>query len=163
MAFLNSVIAEFRDQLNAITVQVRDIEPLSLVAKDMVHFAPDIAAAVEQHIFAVRDLPAQRLACLYLIDNICKRVGQPYNELFSKNLPALFQQAYRTLPGLRHKMRSLLDVWGRMQLFPAGVLQHTTALADAEDAADAAAGAQTAWVAPGPPSFPLPPPPPRDA
>ena len=39
-------------------------------------------------------------------------------------------------------MRSLLDVWGRMQLFPAGVLQHTTALADAEDAADAAAGAQ---------------------
>lgn len=54
-----------------------------------------------------------KLPTLYLIDSICKNIGQPYIDLFSRNIVSLFLNVYASLPdvNLQNEFVRVLRTW----------------------------------------------------
>lgn len=62
--------------------------------------------------FLLQNVPSQKLPVIYLIDSICKNVGEPYIQLFARNIVSVFLDAY-TLAELstRRSFERLLQTW----------------------------------------------------
>jgi pre-mRNA cleavage complex 2 protein Pcf11 len=62
--------------------------------------------------FLLQNAPSQKLPVIYLIDSICKNVGEPYIQLFARNIVSVFLDAY-TLAEVqaRRSFERLLQTW----------------------------------------------------
>lgn len=134
----------FVDEL--VTVEKRQIVALTETAKDIValdgRIAPQIANVVTDRALKVMfflligldlkygiDMPCMclqasadvQLPILYLLDSICKNVGEPFVSCFSGKLAEVFRHAWVVgAPGLHRPLRKLAGTW--VSVFPVHVM-----------------------------------------
>lgn len=105
-------IDEFKSGLKKLTVNKRVIidDLTTFAEKYSADAAEEIAAAIHEHI---RTCPPQhKLLAFYLLDNISKTVGNPYNILLANGLYQLFKDTYVIVDdGTRHRLIELFRTW----------------------------------------------------
>mmetsp|Transcript_6460 Transcript_6460/g.12788 ORF Transcript_6460/g.12788 Transcript_6460/m.12788 type:complete len:375 (-) Transcript_6460:989-2113(-) len=111
----------FVDEL--VTVEKRQIVALTETAKDIValdgRIAPQIANVVTDR--ALKASADVQLPILYLLDSICKNVGEPFVSCFSGKLAEVFRHAWVVgAPGLHRPLRKLAGTW--VSVFPVHVM-----------------------------------------
>lgn len=121
---------QFRDHLSALTINSRVIiEELTIAAEKNPDNADEIAKLVMERVR--RCLPKHKIFAFYLLDSICKNVGNPYNVIFSSHLYSLFTDTYLVVTDTptRQDLINLFKTWPRaktsagIELFPATVLK----------------------------------------
>lgn len=120
----------FRDNLSALTINSRVIiEELTITAERNPDHADEIVLLVLDRLR--KCLPKHKIFAFYLIDSICKNVGNPYNVMFSGHLYSLFTDTYLVVTDTptRQDLINLFKTWPRArtsagaELFPASVLK----------------------------------------
>ncbi|KAI8576146.1 hypothetical protein K450DRAFT_258229 [Umbelopsis ramanniana AG] len=62
--------------------------------------------------FLLQNASNQKLPVIYLVDSICKNVGEPYIQLFARNIASLFLESYtRAEVSTRRSFERLLQTW----------------------------------------------------
>ena len=121
---------QFQDHLSALTINSRVIiEELTIAAEKNPDNADEIAKLVMERVR--RCLPKHKIFAFYLLDSICKNVGNPYNVIFSSHLYSLFTDTYLVVTDTptRQDLINLFKTWPRaktsagIELFPATVLK----------------------------------------
>ncbi|CAM0139655.1 unnamed protein product [Umbelopsis sp. WA50703] len=86
------------------------ITNLTILAQENKQGASMIVREIEQQVRM--NAPSQKLPVIYLIDSICKNVGEPYIQLFARNIVSVFLDAY-TLAEVqaRRSFERLLQTW----------------------------------------------------
>lgn len=105
-------INKFKSGLKKLTVNKRIIiDELTAFADEYsADGAEEIAAAIQEHIDTCP--PQHKLFAFYLLDNICKTVGNPYNILLANGLFQLFRSTYVHVDdGTRHMLIELFTTW----------------------------------------------------
>lgn len=60
----------------------------------------------------LQNVPSQKLPVIYLLDSICKNVGEPYLQLFARNIVSVFLDAYTLAEfSTRRSFERLLQTW----------------------------------------------------
>lgn len=86
------------------------ITSLTEIANENIIYADKITKSLEQRI--KNCLPNYKLFALYLMDSICKNIGNPYNVLFGLKLYSIFTQVYSTVSdAIRTKLINLFKTW----------------------------------------------------
>lgn len=120
----------FRDHLSALTINSRVIiEELTIEAEKHPDSADEISRLVTERVR--KCLPKHKIFAFYLLDSICKNVGNPYNVIFSSHLYSLFTDTYLVVTDTptRQDLINLFKTWPRaktsagLELFPATVLK----------------------------------------
>ena len=84
---------KFRDTLSKLTDNNKLlIDNLTDIAKDLKH-AMVVTRVIEDRLMMVK--PHGKLPIMYLIDSICKNIGEPYNEMFQQNLVSNFINVFQ--------------------------------------------------------------------
>jgi pre-mRNA cleavage complex 2 protein Pcf11 len=64
------------------------------------------------YLFLLQNASNQKLPVIYLVDSICKNVGEPYIQLFARNIASLFLESYaRAEVSTRRSFERLLQTW----------------------------------------------------
>ena len=64
------------------------------------------------YLFLLQNGSSQKLPVIYLVDSICKNVGEPYIQLFARNIASLFLESYtRAEVSTRRSFERLLQTW----------------------------------------------------
>ncbi|KAF7723319.1 hypothetical protein EC973_002116 [Apophysomyces ossiformis] len=111
MANIETVRRNYRTALYELTFNSKPIiTNLTILAQENQHAANVIVREIEQQIRL--NAPGQKLPVLYLIDSICKNVGEVYVNHFARNIVSIFLDAYtRTEPHTRRNFERLLQTW----------------------------------------------------
>ena len=84
---------KFRDTLSKLTDNNKLlIDNLTDIAKDLKH-AMVVTRVIEDRLMMVK--PHGKLPIMYLIDSICKNIGEPYIEMFQQNLVSNFSHVFQ--------------------------------------------------------------------
>lgn len=119
----------YQKLLNTLTINSRAvITELTSIAEKNVDKCNEICELVELRI--KRCLPQYKLIATYLLDSICKNIGNPYNIVFGKNLFKLFTETYSIVTDTptRQNLINLFKTWVNAktntgaELFPAPIL-----------------------------------------
>lgn len=108
----NAIESEFSESLNDLTFNSKPrINCLTMVAEDYKHIAPkEIVKCIETRLKSIS--PGNQLPLLYLIDSICKNVGDVYIDLFGQNIASLFCQVFdKNYEETREKLFKLRQTW----------------------------------------------------
>lgn len=102
---------DYLDSLEELTVNSRPIiKTLTEIAQENVADSSAVADAVEKHIF--RCAPNHQLPALYLLDSICKNIGEPYTGQFSSRILGIFTHSFNAAPEpIRLKLNELFKTW----------------------------------------------------
>lgn len=115
--------------LSSLTLNSRAlITELTAAADKFSDHAEEIVALVEERI--KKSLPQHKLFAVYLLDLICKNIGNPYNLLFGYKLHRIFTECYLVVTDTptRQSLIDLFKTWARaktsagVDLFPRDVL-----------------------------------------
>ncbi|CAI5760637.1 unnamed protein product [Candida verbasci] len=111
----NDLIRQYETKLNQLTFNSRPIiDELTIVAKDNPIIADQIVDLIKNRIY--KAVPDQKLFILYLLDSICKTVGNPYNIFIADEVYDLYTHVFQFLNDtLRNKMVNLLNTWKEMK------------------------------------------------
>lgn len=120
----------YQQQLTQLTINLRAlITELTTLAERHVEKCNEISEMVEARI---RKCPPQhKLYVVYLMDSICKNVGNPYNLIFGHKLFKIFTETYSLVTDTptRQHLINLFKTWtvgkttGGSELFPEAILQ----------------------------------------
>ncbi|OZJ05287.1 hypothetical protein BZG36_01956 [Bifiguratus adelaidae] len=108
---VETVQQDYRDGLADLTFNSKPIiTNLTIIASENKHAAVGIVREVEA---AARNAPRhQKLPYLYLLDSICKNVGQPYLQLFARNIVSTFLDTYAVADApTRERLERLEGTW----------------------------------------------------
>lgn len=120
----------YQQQLSQLTINSRAlITELTTLAESHVEHSTEISEMVENRI--KRALPQHKLYSVYLLDSICKNIGNPYNVIFGSKLFRIFTETYSIVTDTptRQHLIDLFKTWvgGKTtaggELFPLAVLQ----------------------------------------
>ena len=120
----------YKHLLSSLTLNSRTlITELTTIAERNTDQAPEIVDIIEERI--KKCLPQYKLFTVYLLDSICKNIGNPYNLLFGSRLYKIFTETYLVVTDTptRQNLINLFKTWtnGRtnsgLELFPAKVIQ----------------------------------------
>ncbi|KAI5963086.1 uncharacterized protein KGF55_002878 [Candida pseudojiufengensis] len=108
---MSSVIQEYRQKLSELTFNNGPvISYLTQLAKSHPEFADQIMDLISERIFNV--LPEQKLYTLYVLDDICKTVGNPYNILIGDELYKIFVHVFQlNNEFIRNKLVRMYETW----------------------------------------------------
>lgn len=115
--------------LSSLTLNSRAIiTELTTAAEKFSDNAEDIVALIEERIR--KCLPQHKLFSIYLLDSICKNIGNPYNLIFSSKLYKIFTDSYLVVTDTptRQLLIELFKTWSRaktsagVNLFPVDVI-----------------------------------------
>ncbi|KAJ1564877.1 hypothetical protein HK096_005752 [Nowakowskiella sp. JEL0078] len=123
---LEMIRLEYRSSLADLTFNSKPIiTNLTIIANENIAAASAIVQAIEDQIRNAQ--PRQKLPVFYLLDSICKNVGNVYISKFSQNLMRTFSIAYDAVnDDDRSRMSKVLSTWWNnngVPLFPPYVLQ----------------------------------------
>ncbi|SPO38650.1 related to PCF11 component of pre-mRNA 3`-end processing factor CF I [Pseudozyma flocculosa] len=102
----------FREHLAALTWNSKPIiNNLTIIAHEHIHrMASVVAKSLDDHI--MQSHPSIRLPSLYLLDSICKNIGQPYTSLWAERIVTIFLESYRLVDQpTKMRMEELLATW----------------------------------------------------
>lgn len=120
----------YQHVLTSLTVNSRAlITELTSLADKYVDHAPEIVDLIEERI--KKCLPQYKLNAVYLLDSICKNIGNPYNLLFGTRLYAIFTQTYLVVTDTptRQNLINLFKTWTKavtnsgLELFPDQIIK----------------------------------------
>lgn len=120
----------YQHLLSSLTLNSRTlITELTTIAERNTDQASEIVDIIEERI--KKCLPQYKLFTVYLLDSICKNIGNPYNLLFGSRLYKIFTETYLVVTDTptRQNLINLFKTWtnGRtnsgLELFPAKVIQ----------------------------------------
>lgn len=120
----------YQHVLSSLTVNSRAlITELTSLADKYVDHAPEIVDLIEERI--KKCLPQYKLNSVYLLDSICKNIGNPYNLLFGSRLYAIFTLTYLVVTDTptRQNLINLFKTWTKavtnsgLELFPQQVIK----------------------------------------
>lgn len=120
----------YQHLLSSLTLNSRTlITELTTIAEKSTDQASEIVDIIEERI--KKCLPQYKLFTVYLLDSICKNIGNPYNLLFGSRLYKIFTETYLVVTDTptRQNLINLFKTWsnGRtnsgLELFPAKVIQ----------------------------------------
>ena len=96
----------------------RVIHNLTRMADDNLKYAWIVVMCIEDRIKKSVN-PDELLPMLYLIDNICKNIGGPYNDLFEKDIISMFTFVFLANRDaeVRKRLYKLRDTWGKYKVF----------------------------------------------
>lgn len=105
------------------------ITELTSIAERNTEHASEIALIIEERL--KKCLPKYKLFTIYLIDSICKNIGNPYNLIFGSDLYRLFTETYLVVTdsGTRQDLINLFKTWTNgktnlgQELFQQNVIQ----------------------------------------
>ncbi|KAJ3199083.1 hypothetical protein HDU82_000732, partial [Entophlyctis luteolus] len=102
---------QYRASLADLTFNSRPIiTSLTIIAGENIQFAHVIVQAVEDQLRNVA--PKIKLPVLYLVDSICKNIGNVYVQLFVRNMFATFSNAYSAVDAQdRDRFRKVVVTW----------------------------------------------------
>lgn len=102
---------DYLDSLEELTVNSRPIiKTLTEIAQENVADSSAVADAIETHVF--RCSPNHQLPALYLLDSICKNIGEPYTGQVSSRIVGIFTHAFNSAPEpTRFKLNELFKTW----------------------------------------------------
>lgn len=119
------IVEDYAQSLAELTFNSRPIiDNLTTIAKENTNVADGIINAITNRI--LKCIPDQKLFALYLLDSICKTVGNPYNILVGDEMFKLFSHVYLLVNDVvRQKLVNLFETWKmtktkgtNMPLFP---------------------------------------------
>ncbi|KAG7663939.1 PCF11 [[Candida] subhashii] len=119
----------YRNLLNSLTVNSRTIiNELTSIAEQHIEHATEISELIETRIR--KCVPKQKLFSIYLMDSICKNIGNPYNVIFGNGLYKLFVETYTLVTDTptRQSLINLFRTWTQNknsiggEVFPKSVL-----------------------------------------
>ncbi|ODV76629.1 uncharacterized protein CANTADRAFT_8523 [Suhomyces tanzawaensis NRRL Y-17324] len=102
----------YQKQLASLTINSRAvITDLTNIAERNVDKCNEICEMIETRI--KKCLPQHKLNAMYLLDSICKNVGNPYNVIFGKNLFKTFTETYSIVTDTptRQHLINLFKTW----------------------------------------------------
>ncbi|KAI9105278.1 hypothetical protein DFS34DRAFT_598785 [Phlyctochytrium arcticum] len=119
---LEAVRLGYRAALAELTFNSKPIiTNLTILAQAHLAQATAVVQAVEDQMRNA--LPKQKLPVLYLLDSICKNIGAPYNNLFSRNIARLFITAFQAVDqDDQVRFLKVLDTWKPGPLFAPNVI-----------------------------------------
>lgn len=108
---MTPIIEDYESSLRELTFNSRPIiDNLTIIAKENTHDAPGIVAVITQRIY--KCIPEQKLFALYLLDLICKIVGEPYTILFGGEIFKLFSHVYLLVDeATRARLAKIYELW----------------------------------------------------
>lgn len=108
---MSEIVEDYRQSLNELTFNSRPIiDTLTTIANENKNDADGILNVIITRIY--KCLPEQKLFTLYLLDSICKNVGNPYNILVGDEIFKLFSHVFLLVSDpIRQKMTNLFETW----------------------------------------------------
>lgn len=105
------IVEDYASSLRELTFNSRPIiVNLTTIAKENTEYADGILQAITTRIY--KCIPEQKLFTLYLLDLICKTVGNPYNILVGDEIFKLFSHVYLLVNDqTRAKLVKVFDLW----------------------------------------------------
>lgn len=125
-----SIVQDYEASIRELTFNSRPIiDNLTTIARENTEIADQILDVITSRI--TRAIPDQKLFSLYLLDSICKNVGNPYNILIGDDIFRVFSGAYVLVNDqVRGKLVNLFETWkltktkaSSLPLFPSEELQ----------------------------------------
>lgn len=116
MAYSSTIVEDYSQSLNDLTFNSRPIiENLTNIAQENKDEAEGILEAVKGRI--KKAIPEHKLFALYLLDSICKYVGNPYNILIEDEIFLLYTEVFTLVDDYsRNKMINLFETWKQTKL-----------------------------------------------
>lgn len=120
----------YKHVLSSLSINSRAlITELTTLADKYIDHAPEIVQLIEERI--KKCLPQYKLFSVYLLDSICKNIGNPYNLIFGSKLYNIFTQTYLVVTDTptRQNLINLFKTWTKAQttsgleLFPSQVIK----------------------------------------
>ncbi|KAI5964446.1 hypothetical protein KGF57_000938 [Candida theae] len=114
------VIVEFKEKLSELTINNGlIISQLTQLAKQHPEVADQIIDLLTARIYRV--IPEQKLYTLYVLDDICKVVGNPYNILVGDDIYDIFTHIFQLNNDfVRGKLVKMYDLWKTVPLKSTG-------------------------------------------
>ncbi|KAK6457974.1 pre-mRNA cleavage and polyadenylation factor I component [Scheffersomyces xylosifermentans] len=106
----------FQHLLDTLTINSRTIiNQLTAIAEKNTDYADVIAEMVENRI--KRCVPQYKLFAIYLMDSMCKNIGNPYNIIYGRDIYQLFTETYSIVTDnrTRQSMINLFKTWGEIR------------------------------------------------
>lgn len=111
MSFNSPIVEDYASSLAELTFNSRPIiVNLTTIARENLDHAEGILHAITNRIY--KCIPEQKLFTLYLLDSICKTVGNPYNILVGDEIFKLFSHVYLLVNDqTRARLVKMYDLW----------------------------------------------------
>lgn len=111
MAYNSPIAEDYATSLRDLTFNSRPlIVTLTTIARENTDYADGILQAITTRIY--KCIPEQKLFTLYLLDSICKTVGNPYNILIGDEIFRLFSHVYLLVgEQTRARLVKMYDLW----------------------------------------------------
>lgn len=116
MVTTSTIVEDYSQSLSDLTFNSRPIiENLTNIAQENKDEAEGILEAVKGRI--KKAIPQHKLFALYLLDSICKYVGNPYNILIEDEIFKLYTEVFTLVDDFsRNKMMNLFETWKQTKL-----------------------------------------------
>lgn len=130
MSYDPAIVEDYEASIKELTFNSRPIiETLTTIAKENTDAAEGILNVITTRIY--KCIPEQKLFALYLLDSVCKIVGEPYTTLVGPEIFKLFSHVYVLVSdGVRGKLVKMFELWKvtrtkktGLPLFPAEELE----------------------------------------
>lgn len=107
----SAIVEDYDASIKELTFNSRPIiQSLTDIAKENTDVADGILNVITNRIY--KCIPEQKLFALYLLDSICKTVGNPYNILVGDDIFKLFSHVYLLVnDNVRVKLSNLFETW----------------------------------------------------
>lgn len=107
----SAIVEDYEASIKDLTFNSRPIiQSLTDIAKENTDVADGILNVITNRIY--KCIPEQKLFALYLLDSICKTVGNPYNILVGDEMFKLFSHVYLLVgDNIRVRLSNLFETW----------------------------------------------------
>lgn len=111
MAYDPAIVEDYEASIRELTFNSRPIiETLTTIAKENTDAAEGILNVITSRIY--KCIPEQKLFALYLLDSVCKIVGEPYTILVGSEIFKLFSHVYVLVSdSVRAKLVKMFELW----------------------------------------------------
>lgn len=111
MSYDPAIVEDYEASIKELTFNSRPIiETLTTIAQENTDAAEGILNVITKRIY--KCIPEQKLFAMYLLDSICKIVGQPYNILVGSEIFKLFSHVYVLVSDhTRSKLVKMYELW----------------------------------------------------
>lgn len=108
---MTDILEAYKQSLSELTFNSRPIiDNLTIIAKENPNVADGIVDLITQRIY--KTIPDQKLFALYLLDSICKIIGNPYNILAGDEIFNLYSHVFQLVnETIRNKLVNLFETW----------------------------------------------------
>ncbi|KAF3994046.1 hypothetical protein FT663_00066 [Candidozyma haemuli var. vulneris] len=111
MSYDPAIVEDYEASIKELTFNSRPIiETLTTIAQENTDAAEGILNVITSRIY--KCIPEQKLFAMYLLDSICKIVGQPYNLIVGPEIFKLFSHVYVLVSdSTRGKLVKMYELW----------------------------------------------------